>query len=240
MSLLALWFAAVGLADLTTGLAGAAVGTARALSAAVVGAVAAAVGALLIGHEIGAVLFAGVVALALLVGWAWLRTGTWTNERVAGALALHATAILVLATLSGTLPEGDGGVFARWLEGLPFVGASTWESGLLVVGIVLWLGATANSIVRMAIFLVEKQIDLRVGEEQLKGGRIIGPLERWLIFSLVLSGNAVAAGFITAAKSLARFPELGRSANIRLDTEYLLVGSLVSWTLALAPLLLVP
>lgn len=240
MSFLGLWLGAVGLADLTMGLAGSPASRGRVFVAAGTGGLVAGVGAALVGHSAGVAVLSGIGGLLLVLAWAWLRAGSWSNARIGSALALHGATVAVLASISVLAPATDGGLFGRWLENLPFLGDTDWETGVLVAGVFVWLAATANSIVRMVIFLVEKKIELTVGEEQLKGGRIIGPLERWLIFSLVLTGNAVAAGFITAAKSLARFPELGQSADIKLDTEYLLVGSLVSWSLALAPLALVP
>ena len=56
-------------------------------------------------------------------------------------------------------------------------------------------------------------------------------LERLLIYALMLSGAAAAAGLVVAAKSILRFPEISvRPAEI--DPEYVLVGSLASWLLA--------
>jgi hypothetical protein len=75
-------------------------------------------------------------------------------------------------------------------------------------------------------------------------------LERVLIFGLGLAGQATAAALVIGAKGLLRYPELnglrnepaaGPSARtIDVVTEYLLIGSLTSWLLALFPLVLVP
>ncbi|WP_051750431.1 hypothetical protein [Phycicoccus jejuensis] len=83
--------------------------------------------------------------------------------------------------------------------------------------------------------------------EQLRGGRLLGPMERVLIIGLGLAGQLGAAGLVIAAKGLIRFPELQskRSERESVDgvgidevTEYFLVGSFVSWLLALGTLVL--
>lgn len=70
---------------------------------------------------------------------------------------------------------------------------------------------------------------------QVTTGKIIGVLERALIFVFVASGNLTAIPFILAAKSLARFKQL----NDRDFAEYYLIGTLSSVLLALCGGLLV-
>jgi hypothetical protein len=69
--------------------------------------------------------------------------------------------------------------------------------------------------------------------EDLKGGRSIGVIERVLIVALTLSGAYVIAGAVLAAKGIVRFPEISKDGPSGSKAEYFLVGSLVSWTLAL-------
>lgn len=61
-------------------------------------------------------------------------------------------------------------------------------------------------------------------------GRVIGNLERGLIFLLVLSGQTQNIGFLIAAKSVLRF---GTVSDDRKVSEYVIVGTLasVSWAL---------
>jgi hypothetical protein len=73
----------------------------------------------------------------------------------------------------------------------------------------------------------------------LKGGRLIGPLERILVFVLTLAGAYTLIAAVFAAKGIVRFPEIsadGRSGN---RAEYFLIGSLVSWVTSLAAAFLV-
>jgi hypothetical protein len=66
-------------------------------------------------------------------------------------------------------------------------------------------------------------------------------MERVFIVGLGLAGNLIAASIVIAAKGLLRFPELqskGEQVRIHRLTEYFLVGSFVSWLVALSSLVL--
>jgi hypothetical protein len=91
-----------------------------------------------------------------------------------------------------------------------------------------------------------------VGEPQpsdrLKGGRLLGPMERLLILSLGVGGQVAAASAVVAAKGIIRVPELNaqksstdNATGVGIDevTEYFLVGSFASWLLALGSIALV-
>lgn len=69
--------------------------------------------------------------------------------------------------------------------------------------------------------------------EDLRGGRIIGPLERLLIVGLTLAGALPIVAGILAAKGIVRFPEISQDGPGGSKAEYFLVGSLVSWSLAI-------
>ena len=62
-------------------------------------------------------------------------------------------------------------------------------------------------------------------------GRVIGNLERGLIFLLILSGQTQNIGFLIAAKSVLRF---GTVADDRKVSEYVIIGTLASvcWAIA--------
>jgi hypothetical protein len=62
------------------------------------------------------------------------------------------------------------------------------------------------------------------------GGKLIGQLERALIFLLVLIGQPAGIGFLVAAKSILRFKE----SEERKLAEYVLIGTLLSFSLAIA------
>ena len=62
----------------------------------------------------------------------------------------------------------------------------------------------------------------------LKAGRIIGSLERVISLILIVFNQFAAVGFIIAAKSILRFRDLDTA-----KTEYVLVGSLLSFGVAI-------
>lgn len=76
-------------------------------------------------------------------------------------------------------------------------------------------------------------------EPALKGGRLIGPLERLLVLALTLAAMYPLVAAILAAKGIVRFPEISRDSAAGNRAEYFLIGSLVSWVLALAGAFLV-
>ncbi|MBB6391568.1 hypothetical protein [Microbacterium thalassium] len=76
-------------------------------------------------------------------------------------------------------------------------------------------------------------------EPSLKGGRLIGPLERVLVFSLTLLGAYTLVAAFIAAKGIVRFPEISRDSDRGNSAEYFLIGSMVSWVTALSAAALV-
>jgi len=69
-------------------------------------------------------------------------------------------------------------------------------------------------------------------------GNYIGMLERLFVFCFIITGHFEAIGFLLAAKSIFRFGDLKEAKDRRL-TEYVLIGTLVSFGIALVTGLLV-
>ncbi|MEC5165823.1 hypothetical protein RCH18_001556 [Flavobacterium sp. PL11] len=63
-------------------------------------------------------------------------------------------------------------------------------------------------------------------------GNYIGLLERLFVFCFILTGHFEAIGFLLAAKSIFRFGDL-KEAKDRKLTEYVLIGTLLSFGIAL-------
>lgn len=88
---------------------------------------------------------------------------------------------------------------------------------------------------RGAGFLIGKLVGQLVEDNTLQldglknGGRLIGQLERALIFVFVFTGNPAGIGFLVAAKSILRFEE----ARKQKLAEYVLIGTLLSFTMAI-------
>lgn len=98
-----------------------------------------------------------------------------------------------------------------------------------IVAIVVLVTAPANWAVRFLLELI-RVVD---GGPSDGAGRWIGTLERLLIFLLVVGDEAGAAALVVAAKAILRFPEI-TGDEPHLEAEYVLVGSLASWLVAVA------
>ncbi len=80
----------------------------------------------------------------------------------------------------------------------------------------------------------DKRLITVVDQRGYNAGRLIGILERGLVYYFVLNAQFAAIGFILAAKSFTRFKELEQ----REYAEYVLIGTLLSMSLAILVALL--
>lgn len=244
-----LW-GAVGVADLVAAPGGDVVGPRRALAGIVAAAVTFGLLIAVTDTRAGVVAQVGATAVAAAAAAGWLlgRARALTQPRWSASMLVGALAVTVVALAAADwLGTGGGGAFERWLAGLPYASTRTSPArAAMALAVAPALVGTANAVVRLALASVSVQIGgAATPDRTLRGGRLIGPIERLLIFGFALAGEPTAASLIIAAKGLLRFPELSstsRSGQSRVDevSEYLLVGSLVSWTLALVPVLALP
>ena len=259
MSWLAVWLVGVAVADL----ARAAGGGLHVRGSTVLGSVLAGVGAVVVFTVLAgltAPVDLVVLAASLLFLGLWVRFSAQavsTGEGHWAALASLAGGAAWLVALSGWASPA-GGWLGQWLGWAdpPLIGPAPDTTDVLLVFALLLVNlATANVLVRLVLVSVGAMRPAhRVGDggepqpsDQLRGGRLLGPLERLLILGLGLSGQLTAAGLVIAAKGLIRFPELQSKRDDRTTveavgidqvTEYFLVGSFVSWLLALGSLAL--
>ena len=75
-------------------------------------------------------------------------------------------------------------------------------------------------------------------EMQKGAGKMIGYLERMIVYFLLLHGQFTAIAFVITAKSVARFPEIGKEGEGRSQAEYFLIGTLLSMVSVLSITLL--
>lgn len=168
-------------------------------------------------------------------------------------LMLVATFVVVALVIPAFAIENEITWLKAHLQRLPWKWYTDNSEGwlILLIGVLLFLGSTSNGVVR-CVLQIARGDRIEESEANLKGGRFIGPIERVLIFGLALSGEPTAAALVISAKSIIRFPELRslgeRSSTASIEsgappqgalliddvTEYFLLGSLLSWGLALA------
>lgn len=249
MTALAVWLLLVGALDLVRtrarsgrwvlGLAGA-------------GAVVSLLAAALLARPSGSGWIAWVAATLGLVGWvigSAVATTRFARRSAlpapAGLTAVRAAALAYASLLVGVVglvlagpAAGRAPVLLGALDrsGLGHLPA---ERVLLVLAAVLVQVSTANLVVRLLLDLVG--VPASDNEKTLRGGRVLGPMERLLILGLGVGGSLTGAAVVVAAKSVLRFPELrvpragdpgyGGASDI---TEYFLVGSFASWLVALS------
>ncbi|WP_295661929.1 hypothetical protein [uncultured Nocardioides sp.] len=225
----------------------------------------AAIAVVLLGTSVGLTSVADVVALLMIagvvLGWGWAVTRGFGAGPAWWPLGVFGVAVAA-ALAAGGLAGSSGGWLETWLADSPIPGLAGLapDRALLLLGLVLVQLSTGNVLVRLVLAATDTVNPRKGGTghdlppQQLKGGRLLGPLERLFILGLGLAGELTAAGIVVAAKGLIRFPELqaerdrARGADRRGDgpvdaaihdvTEYFLVGSFVSWTIALAALVL--
>lgn len=216
-----------------------------------VGALTAIVVALVAGLTSVADIGALLVILGAVLAWGFsVSRGFAAGGRPWVPLAVFGCALAAAIVLSPySVPPDPSGLLGRWLREVPWplVSDLPAERALLVGALLLLQMSTGNVLVRLVLGATGTVLPAQHGtagdpETRLKGGRLLGPMERLVIFGLGLAGELTAAGIVIAAKGLLRFPELqskGEQERIHQLTEYFLVGSFVSWLVPLASLVLV-
>lgn len=106
------------------------------------------------------------------------------------------------------------------------------ENSLLLLVCLLFL-TIPTSIIMKTIFLKWNISELTKNNESLEdAGKYIGILERILVFIFIIIGHWEAVGFLITAKSVFRFGDLKESKHRQL-TEYILIGTLISFGIAI-------
>ena len=110
----------------------------------------------------------------------------------------------------------------------------------------VWIYTTAILFITVVSAIIVRELmsqwsdALNEGEDASlnKAGKYIGMLERLFVFIFVVTGRWEGIGFLLAAKSVFRFGDLKESKDRKL-TEYIMIGTLCSFGIALATGMLV-
>ena len=106
------------------------------------------------------------------------------------------------------------------------------EAGSLLL-IACGLGVTIVSATIMKLIMAKWSLDEDSNDQSLpKAGYYIGLLERSFVFIFIILQQWQAIGFLIAAKSVFRFGDLSKARDRKL-TEYILIGTLLSFGLAI-------
>lgn len=175
------------------------------------------------GGVVGAWTYAVVGAILLELGARlqrrWIQADLDRGRKHGGALS-HLFVLLYPIAYAAVMM-----VLVRRVHVEPLDGLDPALIGILLVAAVLvslWTWATLMVVTIVAVVRPEQvpgAIAPSVG-----AGEVIGILERYVTFVLVLSGGLAAVGFVVAAKAAARFPQFEREEF----AEYFLIGTLSS------------
>jgi hypothetical protein len=178
----------------------------------------------------------GAAVIALLAAAGWVAVVRLDGSSSAGLWAAALLALLcAVAVVAGGAREDAGPLSGLWSPTAPW-GSVHPDVVLTALGCALFLLESGNVVVRSAL---RREMSVSAEAPGLKGGRLIGPLERLLVFALTLAGAYTLLAAVLAAKGIVRFPEISRDGENGSRAEYFLIGSLVSWVTALAAALLV-
>jgi len=102
---------------------------------------------------------------------------------------------------------------------------------ILIAGII-FLTKPTSIIIKNIISIWTPESNDKEDNSLQNAGNYIGILERLFVFCFILGGHFEAIGFLLAAKSIFRFGDLKEAKDKKL-TEYVLIGTLVSFGTAL-------
>jgi hypothetical protein len=129
--------------------------------------------------------------------------------------ALH-IAVLIIAVI----------VFKSYLN--PMVNVPVSNHHLLILAGYLVCLKPSNIFIREVFNSYHISMDVDSQDDLLRAGRLIGNIERILTLTLLLMSQFGAVGFLIAAKSILRYE--GKKTS---KTEYVLIGSLLSFGIAI-------
>ncbi len=142
------------------------------------------------------------------------------------------SAIVILIARMKILSTSESSTFWVELLGNGFLKYLVLTSGLIVAvkagGILIGLTVKpfTDQLQKNGEETINKGVTSTRGFEN--GGKVIGWLERSLIFLFILTGQPEAIGFLIAAKSILRFGETKDREN-RMEAEYIIIGTLMSF-----------
>lgn len=127
----------------------------------------------------------------------------------------------------------------NWIYDAGFTLFPAWQPEYwLILTAVFFLTVPASSIIQHLMLRWSDSIEESQSESLQDAGKYIGILERLFIFGSILTGFWQTVGFLIAAKSVFRFGDLTKAKDRKL-TEYILIGTLLSFGIAMATAILV-
>lgn len=123
-------------------------------------------------------------------------------------------------------------IWYQWQQPLLNAEGFPLENFLIILTAAVFLTTPCSVIIKMVISQWTPETFYNISSSLPDAGKFIGYMERLLVLLFILYNHWEAVGFLLAAKSVFRFGNLKESHDRKL-TEYVLIGTLLSFSLAL-------
>lgn len=125
------------------------------------------------------------------------------------------------------------GIVVIWYQNMSIIFFPEIKNHLWILGTsVIFLTKPTSILIKNIISIWTPDENSNADHSLQNAGNYIGILERLFIFCFILIGHFEAIGFLLGAKSIFRFGDL-RMARDRKLTEYVLIGTLISFGIAI-------
>jgi hypothetical protein len=120
-------------------------------------------------------------------------------------------------------------LFNKHFEISPLITVSVSIKHLLIIAVYLICTKPANIFIKEVINAFDIKVSNNGSDDLPNAGKLIGIIERFLVLTFIILNQFDAVGFLIAAKSILRFKD-----DNTIKTEYVLIGTMLSFGIAIA------
>jgi len=125
-------------------------------------------------------------------------------------------------------------LFDKYFEIKTLINVTISIKHLLIIAGYIICTKPANTIIKEVIMAFDISVNNGVNDDLPNAGKLIGIIERFLVLTFIILNQFDAVGFLIAAKSILRFKD-----DNTLKTEYVIIGTMLSFGIAIASGLLI-
>ena len=120
-------------------------------------------------------------------------------------------------------------LYNNYFELNPLINITLNVKTLLIIGCYIFIAKPSNIIIKETLTAFNIQANNSGNDDLPNAGKLIGIIERFLVLAFVILNQFEAVGFLIAAKSILRFKD-----DNTIKTEYVLIGTMLSFGIAIA------
>lgn len=120
-------------------------------------------------------------------------------------------------------------LYNNYFELNPLINITLNVKTLLIIGCYIFSAKPSNIIIKETLTAFNIQASSSGNDDLPNAGKLIGIIERFLVLAFVILNQFEAVGFLIAAKSILRFKD-----DNTIKTEYVLIGTMLSFGIAIA------